>query len=64
MNDLSDGIWAWVPVGHPPECSGKLKDMRVEPRRKEVTFVNHDKLGKSVNQEGGTKLKENNFFQN
>lgn len=37
--------------------AGKLTGMAVEPRRKEVTFVNHDKLGKSIRQEGGTMLK-------
>lgn len=31
--------------------------------QEEVTFVNHDKLAKSVNQEGDTKLKEKNFSE-
>lgn len=41
---------------------GKLKDIKRKPRRKGVTFVNHDKLEKkSVSQEGDKKPKENNF---
>lgn len=48
--------------------AGKLRGMTVEPRRKEVTFVNHDKLDKSIRQEGDTTLKgkrttfKNNIF--
>lgn len=40
---------------------GKLKVIKRKPRRKEVTFVNHDKLEKSISQEGDKKPKENNF---
>lgn len=40
---------------------GILKDIKRKPTRKEVTFVNHGKLEKSISQEGDKKPKENNF---
>lgn len=34
---------------------GKLKVIKRKPRREEVTFVNDDKLEKSISQEGDKK---------
>lgn len=43
--------------------AGKLRGMTVEPRRKEVTFVNHDKLDKSIKtgRRYNTQGEKNNF---
>lgn len=48
--------------------AGKFSGMAVEPRKKEVMFMNHDKLDKIIRQEGGTMIKgkrttfKNNIF--